>query len=112
MERVPMPVLHHICASGQMRVHDLAQLSWILRVLSARLPDDSLRIRLSHENIRMLQRATQIIRKPYSAAIYPSLGLEIWILGNTVERSRDCPLVEVGVHAAAEILCDELVGPL
>src|SRR5258708_3885373 len=112
MERVPVPVLHHVCACGEMRINDQPQLPGILRILRSRIPSDGLSISLCNKEIRMLQRTPKVVGQPNTTTTQPCLRLEIDVLRDYVEIARNRPLVEVGMNSATEILSDELVGTL
>src|ERR1035437_4315916 len=99
MQRGPMPVFDHVGARRRMRVDNQAKLSGIFRILRARIPSDGLGVGFGDEIVRVLERASEIARKPDTAGVEAALRLEIRVLRDYIEAARDRPLVQVGVDA-------------
>lgn len=112
VDGVPVPVLHHVRAAAKMRVHIQPELAIVGRKLAFRIPSDGLRIGLSDQVIRLLQRPRIVAREARPHAIEVILRAVIGIDRDDVECASDVIFVHLFPWQAGKILSDELARTL
>ena len=111
MNRMPVPVLHHIRARRKIRINIQPKLSVIRRKLARRIPAECLRIRLSHQKIRPLQRPRKVTLQRLPRPIQMILRPVIRIVGHHIQRLRNLQFVDIHLHHGAIVLRHKLIRP-